>query len=667
MESGKDRVGVVLDTIDEARRALAKHQDLESEVPSFLVVGMQSVGKSSVLQQVASVSLPRDSEVCTRVPIELSVRRCEPDKSCLRVFGGNERKEYPVGDETKVDEAIKQAQTEILERRDAEFVSDESVKVEKQSLSNPNVTLIDLPGLFFARSKEASEKKLQHRVEKLIMDKIKQKSSLILHVAPMNQDAGTINTWEIVSTSDPDKKRTVVVLTKADRIQTEAEFHKRLRDITKEDTEGAIKYFIVDGRATTLEEEENSLRTVKGWLDGSTLTDRVFLGIEALQAYLQDALLRHTLLFLKPLKARLEKEMETCSERLRVMGQVPPHPNSALIKGLGVFQDSLKDGFSAQLGMIRSLIEAMSKAVVTVEFPPLGRVDIEEVKGAVDGNWLCSSTFDVQSDFPLLRCAFDARKVMENNRKMHNIQFTDKTPVLSEWMPLFSKKVKGILESFVKDVFDILLDDVLTQARACLAKEANGMLRDAEELVLGRKVLQEFEEHRRQAEEFCGNVLTWNELPLLFTANPHYLAEKSRLSDQENQSLKVLREGFRKDIQPYLEAAVAVRGFWKVQAKLIPDALQKETMRIVLNCVKRLPEVLQAAVDEAIPLVKEPGNVARDRVFSLGRQESLQTAIGELSKLDTITLSLTDGPVLSTDSDETREGSEEAEEDSGRS
>uniref|UniRef100_A0A0G4HVE0 Dynamin-type G domain-containing protein n=1 Tax=Chromera velia CCMP2878 TaxID=1169474 RepID=A0A0G4HVE0_9ALVE len=321
-----------------------------SNVPQFVVVGLQSTGKSSVLQRISCIRLPRDAELCTRVPVELRIRRS--DSTELKVKVGET--DFVSTDSEAVEKAIRNLQDRL--RGDKE-ISDQSVVVEIESKAHPNVTLIDLPGYFFPlHASNLEETARQKLVASLINSRISQNSALILHATPLNQDAATINTWAIVNAADPQKKRTLTVLTKADEVETQDVFLRRLQHITKDDKPGT-RYFIVDGR---VEKDENqTLANMRGWLSGSPLAHRVNVGLRALEEDLQNALLDHTLLCLPTLKASLLLERSACRERLGEIGEEPPRPNEALTGGLAAFPPKLEALFVAHSRAIVKEIEQM--------------------------------------------------------------------------------------------------------------------------------------------------------------------------------------------------------------------------------------------------------------------------------------------------------------------
>ena len=134
--------------IDKAHDILEDYKDLAKIVPSCVVVGMQSVGKSAILSRISGIRFPQDSEVCTRVAIELRLRRarCTQDgaiKPMTIKAGNSEGKEVDKNDDIAVEKALKDAQIEVLNGR--KFEDKLSVKVEKEDVDLPEVTLIDLP------------------------------------------------------------------------------------------------------------------------------------------------------------------------------------------------------------------------------------------------------------------------------------------------------------------------------------------------------------------------------------------------------------------------------------------------------------------------------------------------------------------------------------------
>ncbi|KAJ6701812.1 hypothetical protein OIU74_013057 [Salix koriyanagi] len=66
MASFNDSIRPILDAVDQLRNLMVMKEGIQ--LPTIVVVGDQSSGKSSVLESLASISLPRGQGICTRVP-----------------------------------------------------------------------------------------------------------------------------------------------------------------------------------------------------------------------------------------------------------------------------------------------------------------------------------------------------------------------------------------------------------------------------------------------------------------------------------------------------------------------------------------------------------------------------------------------------------------------
>jgi len=269
-------------------------QDLAKNVPSCVVVGMQSVGKSVILSRISGICFPQDSEVCTRVAIELRLRRPRYEDSSKPMFvkaGNLEAIEVDKSDDDAVENALKEAQKTVLNGR--EFEDKLSVKVEKEDVDLPDVTLIDLPGVFFAKDNKADN--LEAQVKLMIEDRVRNEMALILHVIPLNQDTDTISTWRTVREADGDQQRTISVLTKADLAVEDAngkeKLKKRIQKIL-EDSQSS-ECFVVHGSARTLEDEESQLHQVSNYIEELGLGEQIKIGVQELHEFIEERMLEH--------------------------------------------------------------------------------------------------------------------------------------------------------------------------------------------------------------------------------------------------------------------------------------------------------------------------------------------------------------------------------------
>ena len=79
METKDNEYQTKLDITDKIRTKLisneSEHCKVFEECPQFVVVGAQSVGKSSVIRRISGISLPEAVNCCTRVSTLIELRK----------------------------------------------------------------------------------------------------------------------------------------------------------------------------------------------------------------------------------------------------------------------------------------------------------------------------------------------------------------------------------------------------------------------------------------------------------------------------------------------------------------------------------------------------------------------------------------------------------------
>ncbi|MBN3290964.1 MX3 protein, partial [Polypterus senegalus] len=200
-----------IDLID-SLRSLGVDQDLA--LPSIAVIGDQSSGKSSVLEALSGVSLPRGSGIVTRCPLELKMKKTkewQPWKGKLKY----KDIEIDLHDPSFVEQEISNAQNVIT--GSAVGISEELISLNVESPEVPNLTLIDLPGI--ARVAVGNQPKdIGEQIKRLIQKFIKKQETINLVVVPSNVDIATTEALKMAKEFDPTGQRTLGILTKPDLV-----------------------------------------------------------------------------------------------------------------------------------------------------------------------------------------------------------------------------------------------------------------------------------------------------------------------------------------------------------------------------------------------------------------------------------------------------------------
>ncbi|KIJ25994.1 hypothetical protein M422DRAFT_192801, partial [Sphaerobolus stellatus SS14] len=218
------------------------------DLPQIVVIGSQSVGKSSLIESMSGVTLPRDTGTCTRCPLECRLEY-SPEKWSCQVFlrfecdtDGrplDQVKEINFGpiitDKSGVELRLRRAQRAIL-RPSLEselFLRDDDLAIiEPPPLSFsrncvcmrimgpevPDLYFFDLPGVI-ANVREGGDVKDIELIRHMVIDYISRPSCLILLVVSCETDFENQGAGRLAFEVDPEGDRIVGVLTKPDRIE----------------------------------------------------------------------------------------------------------------------------------------------------------------------------------------------------------------------------------------------------------------------------------------------------------------------------------------------------------------------------------------------------------------------------------------------------------------
>lgn len=212
----EEKVRPCINLID-SLRTLGVEQDLA--LPAIAVIGDQSSGKSSVLEALSGVALPRGSGIVTRCPLVLKLMK----QSQEPVWRGKIRyrnTEKKLGDPTQVEAEICKAQNIIA--GSGVGISHELITLEITSPEVPDLTLIDLPGITrVALGNQPQDISLQIKI--LIKKYIKRQQTINLVVVPCNVDIATTEALSMAQEVDPEGDRTLGILTKPDLVDKGSE------------------------------------------------------------------------------------------------------------------------------------------------------------------------------------------------------------------------------------------------------------------------------------------------------------------------------------------------------------------------------------------------------------------------------------------------------------
>ncbi|XP_060921367.1 dynamin-3 isoform X1 [Labrus mixtus] len=184
-------------------------QSCNLDLPQIAVVGGQSAGKSSVLENfVGRDFLPRGSGIVTRRPLILQLVN---NKAEYAEFLHCKGKKFVDFDEVRSEI---EAETERITGSN-KGISPIPINLRVYSPNVLNLTLIDLPGMTKVAVGDQPVD-IEHQIRDMLMQFITKESCLILAVTPANTDLANSDALKIAKEVDPQGMRTIGVLTKLD-------------------------------------------------------------------------------------------------------------------------------------------------------------------------------------------------------------------------------------------------------------------------------------------------------------------------------------------------------------------------------------------------------------------------------------------------------------------
>ncbi|KAJ5604156.1 hypothetical protein N7537_007112 [Penicillium hordei] len=201
-------------------------------LPQLIVCGNQSSGKSSVLEAVSRVRFPMKSNVCTRFPTEVILRRHPAPRFKVSIEPGSSRTSK--GERQTIEafapaEVTNGNQLESLIKKAKECMgitgdrfSDDILKVEISGPDQPELTLVDLPGLYTSHSTSQDEQgiKIVHDITKRYMEN---KRSIILAVVSAKNDYHNQRVLNMAEEFDGSRERTIGVITQPDILEAHSD------------------------------------------------------------------------------------------------------------------------------------------------------------------------------------------------------------------------------------------------------------------------------------------------------------------------------------------------------------------------------------------------------------------------------------------------------------
>ncbi|XP_056601823.1 dynamin-1a isoform X1 [Triplophysa dalaica] len=197
----------LVNRMQDAFSAIGQNSNLD--LPQIAVVGGQSAGKSSVLENfVGKDFLPRGSGIVTRRPLVLQLINCPTEYAEFLHCKG---KKFTDFDEVRQEI---EAETDRATGQN-KGISPVPINLRVCSPNVLNLTLVDLPGMTKVPVGDQPAD-IEQQIKEMLMQFVTKDNCLLLAVSPANSDLANSDALKIAKEVDPQGLRTIGVITKLD-------------------------------------------------------------------------------------------------------------------------------------------------------------------------------------------------------------------------------------------------------------------------------------------------------------------------------------------------------------------------------------------------------------------------------------------------------------------
>ena len=322
----------LLDSVDCLRSQGISHY---VSLPQIIVCGDQSSGKSSVLEAISGVSFPTKSNLCTRFPTELVLRKTShigvsvsivPHHSrseCEQLSLGSFHEQLDGFDGLPV--LIENAKAAMGISTHGKAFSKDLLRIEVSGPDRPHLTIVDLPGLIHSETKQQSASDVE-LVQDVVQTYMKEPRSIILAVVSAKNDYANQIVLKLARNADQKGNRTLGVITKPDTLVPDSESEAMYVSLARnQDVEFRLGWHVLKNMDSEMGEWSLIDRDVKEeaffsqgiWEELS----RSLLGVDNLRSRLSKVLLGQIAAELPSLIDEIEIKSNACRSRLDKLGE----------------------------------------------------------------------------------------------------------------------------------------------------------------------------------------------------------------------------------------------------------------------------------------------------------------------------------------------------------
>ncbi|XP_015204538.1 dynamin-2 isoform X4 [Lepisosteus oculatus] len=421
-------------------------QSCNLDLPQIAVVGGQSAGKSSVLENfVGRDFLPRGSGIVTRRPLILQLVNSKAEYAEFLHCKG---KKFVDFDEVRLEI---EAETDRITGSN-KGISPIPINLRVYSPHVLNLTLIDLPGMTKVPVGDQPPD-IEHQIRDMLLQFISRESCLVLAVTPANTDLANSDALKIAKEVDPQGLRTIGVITKLDLMDEGTD----ARDILENKLLPLRRGYI--GVVNRSQKDIDGKKDIKAALAAERkfflshpayrhMADR--MGTSHLQKTLNQQLTNHIRDTLPALRSKLQSQLLSLEKEVEEFKNFRPDDPTRKTKALLQMVQQFGVDFEKR-------IEGSGDQVDTVELSGGARIN---------------RIFHERFPFELVKMEFDEkelrREISYAIKNIHGVRTGLFTPDLA-FEAIVKKQIIKLKEPCLKCI-DLVIQELINTVRQCANK-----------------------------------------------------------------------------------------------------------------------------------------------------------------------------------------------------